>query len=182
LKARALRYLAMREHSRLELRRKLLPHAAAACAPQTVAAGTGSMVDDSSFDRVEEVEVHPQPDPEATAACLDKLLDWLESHDLLSDRRFIESRLRVRGERYGNVRIRQELSRQGVSLAPEDEAHLRDTEVERARVAWSRKFDAPASTPQEHARQVRFLMGRGFSGETVQRVLRRPRATDEDLE
>ena len=47
-------------------------------------------------------------------------------------------------------------------------------EVARARQVWQKKFGA---APQDldaagRARQMRFLLSRGFSGETIRRVLR----------
>ena len=49
-----------------------------------------------------------------------------------------------------------------------------DDELQRARAVWQGKFGARAETPDaaERARQMRFLMSRGFSGETIRRVLR----------
>ena len=51
---------------------------------------------------------------------------------------------------------------------------LRDTELARAAEVWRQRFGGsnPATDPREHARQVRFLMARGFSAETVRRVVR----------
>ena len=144
LKARALQWLAQREHSRSELRRKLVRHA------QKVGNG-----DDG-------------PD----AAGVDALLDWLEAHRYLSQERFAESRMHARAARYGNLRIRQELAHHQVALSPAAEQGLKDSELARARSVWARRFDAAATTPNERARQARFLTGRGFSAEVVRRVLR----------
>jgi regulatory protein len=52
---------------------------------------------------------------------------------------------------------------------------LRETELERARAIWQRKYGdraaAPAD-PAERARQMRFLIARGFSADVVRRVVR----------
>ena len=53
-------------------------------------------------------------------------------------------------------------------------------ELTRARQVWQRKFgdnavsseDSPEKRASDRARQMRFLMSRGFSGETIRRVLR----------
>jgi regulatory protein len=37
---------------------------------------------------------------------------------------------------------------------------------------WARRFGEPPATPQERARQARFLQSRGFSAETIGKVLR----------
>ena len=151
LKARALQWLAQREHSRSELRRKLLRHA------QT----SGSVGDGAAGE-----------EDAAAPADVDALLDWLEAHRYLSQERFAESRVHARAARYGNLRIRQELALHQVALSPAAEQGLKDSELARARAVWARRFDAAATTPNERARQARFLTGRGFSAEVVRRVLR----------
>ncbi len=104
---------------------------------------------------------------------LDALLDDLTARRLLSDERYVEMRMNARAARYGNARLAYELRTQGVSdelvaaaLAASDD------ELSRARAAWQRKFGAGAQDDAERARQMRFLLSRGFSGETVRRVLR----------
>jgi regulatory protein len=69
LKARALQWLAQREQSRVELRRKLLRRARAEPLTESLAEGRT----ESITERVEAV------------------LDWLESHGYLSAERFVES-------------------------------------------------------------------------------------------
>jgi len=148
LQARALQCLAQREHSRAELRRKLLAHASAQDA---------SAEDEPTDDVVAQV---------------DAVLDWLELHQYLSQQRFVESRVRVRAARFGNLRIRQELAQHDVVLSLEAERSLAESELERARAVWARKFTAPPSSASERAKQVRFLAGRGFSAEVIHRLLR----------
>ena len=160
LKARALQYLAQREHSRLELRRKLLLQAraeeAAAEAADDACAGSAS-------------DAPPRPGAEAR---VEAVLDWLAAHDYLSSERFVESRVHARAARFGNLRIRQELKQHAVALPPGAAQALKDTELERACAVRSRKFPEPPSSAGEQARQVRFLMGRGFSPEVIRRALR----------
>lgn len=48
---------------------------------------------------------------------------------------------------------------------------LKTTEPERAFAVWRKKFGAPATTPAERAKQVRFLASRGFGGEAIARVV-----------
>ena len=49
---------------------------------------------------------------------------------------------------------------------------LRETEEVRAREVWRKKFGAPATDAQERAKQIRFLIARGFAAEVVRRVTR----------
>jgi regulatory protein len=165
LKARALQWLAQREHSRSELRRKLLRHARAGAAdvPDPADAADAAGAAGAAADTA---------GPCAAPACVDALLDWLEAQRYLSQERFVEARVHARVARYGNLRISQELARHELNLPPATAQDLKDSEFERARAVWARKFDAPAATPAERARQARFLTGRGFSAEVVRRVLR----------
>ena len=157
LKARALQWLAQREHSRLELRRKLL-RVAQKCVQ--AAGGDGSDGDDGDALADAAIEV-------------DALLDWLIAQRYLSEARFVESRVNARAARYGELRIRQELGRHGAVLDAATQARLKGSEVARARTVWLRKFgDTPAATAKERARQMRFLAGRGFSGDVIRQVLR----------
>ena len=45
-------------------------------------------------------------------------------------------------------------------------------ETERCLAVWQRKFGQPAQTPEERAKQMRFLQYRGFSSEAIRRALR----------
>ena len=142
LKGRGLQILAQREHSRSELRRKLLVHA------QKDEAEAGAAI--------EQVEA---------------VLDWLQANRYLCEERFVESRVHARASRYGNLRIRQELAQHGVALTAEATQQLKDSELARAREVWSRKFGQPAADAAERARQMRFLAGRGFSSEVIHRAV-----------
>ncbi len=140
LKGRALRLLSQREHSRLELSRKLAAHAES-----------------------------PQQ--------LETLLDVLEQEKWLSAERFAQSVAHRRGERFGVRRIQQELQSHRLEAGATAEVldALRQSERDRAFVIWSRRFGILATEPLERARQQRFLLQRGFSGDTISWVLRHAR-------
>ena len=161
LQARALGWLAQREQSRLELRRKLLRLARlqAARAEQVEQAESKPARPDST-DR--------QQDP---ALQVEQLLDALQAQGLLSDTRFAESRIRVRAPGLGVRRIEMELAQHGLKLQAQPLQQLRDSELQRAHRLWQRKFGSPAEDARARARQMRFLAGRGFSGEVIRRVL-----------
>jgi regulatory protein len=133
LKARALRHLARREHSRAELERKLAPRAES---------------------------------PEALA----QLLDALAAKRQLSDERYAEARAHQLARKYGAARIRQDLKAKGID---DDIAGRIPAEGEAARAAaiLARKYRTPATTPRERARRMRFLLQRGFSHDTIRRVV-----------
>lgn len=137
LKGRALKYLAAREHSRVELMRKLGPHA-------------------ESPEQIEQV------------------LDELERRGLLSAERFAESLIHRKAARYGAARLKAELAQHRL---PEDitraaAQQLRDSEFDRAHALWLKRFGEPPATPEDRARQSRFLAARGFSGDVIRAVFK----------
>lgn len=142
---RAVSLLARREHSRAELRGKLLRH------------------------------LPPEGEPEA----IERVLDQLVARDMLSETRFVQSRLRMRAGRYGVARIRQELRRHDLEpeLVREALKPLAGSEFERAWAIWENKFGSPPSDETQRAKQMRFLAARGFGSDTVYRVIRKARAS-----
>jgi regulatory protein len=137
LKGRALRLLALREHTRSELEHKLARH---------------------------------DPDPAELKAALDDL----QAKGFISEARVVESVLHTRASRLGAQRVRRELQQKGVGAeaVAQAMARLRETEEERAREVWRRKFGTPAVDAKERAKQIRFLVSRGFAAEVVRRVTR----------
>jgi regulatory protein len=109
----------------------------------------------------------------ASPAELDALLDELMQSKLQSDARFTESLVHRRAPRLGTARIAAELRQKGVApeLTTGAVAELRADETARARAVWSRKFRHPPATREERAKQGRFLLSRGFSADTVRKVL-----------
>ncbi|HZM45099.1 MAG TPA: recombination regulator RecX [Burkholderiales bacterium] len=137
LRARALKLLARREHTRRELERKLAADAA---------------------------------DPGEIEAVLEEF----ETRGWLSESRVTEQLVHARKSRYGARRIERDLRDRGVSedAVAAAVSGLKEGELERARAVWQRKFKRPAAGPQERARQVRFLQGRGFELEVIFKVIK----------
>lgn len=103
---------------------------------------------------------------------LGALLDDLERRKLLSDARYAEARAHTLAPRYGTARILQELRMKGVADATQVVGVLQASELERACAVWRKRFGTPPETPEERAKQYRFLQSRGFSPEAIQRVIR----------
>lgn len=137
LMGRALRYLSRREHSRQELRKKLLPYA--------------------------------ESDIE-----LDELMIKLEAQSWLSDERFAESLVRRKSERYGSLKIVDELKQQGIegdSLL-EIKERLKISDATRAWELWQQKFDSMVTKdPKEKSKQMRYLVSKGFPLSVVTRIV-----------
>lgn len=110
-----------------------------------------------------------EEEPEALA----KALDDLQTRGLLDERRAAESLAHRRASQLGAARLRQEMQDKGLDreLITQTLAGLQDSEETRARQVWQRRFDAAPLDAKERARQARFLLARGFSGDVVRRVL-----------
>ncbi len=104
---------------------------------------------------------------------LAQALDELERKGYLSEQRAAESLVHRRAGQFGAARLRQDMQDKGLAreLIEQTLASLKDSELQRARAVWRRKFETLPATPQERARQTRFLLARGFAGEVVRRVL-----------
>lgn len=144
VRAKAIMLLARREHSRMELRRKL----------------SRSGGDEDAVETV---------------------LDALEVEKLLSDQRFAEGLVRVRGARFGSRRVADDLRRTGVGIeATALVDSLKASDDARAREVWERKFGAAPENASVRARQMRFLLSRGFPTDVIYRVVPRPARGGED--
>ena len=110
---------------------------------------------------------------EETPGELAAVLDKLAAKDLQSDQRAIDSLVHRRSAKLGTQRLRQEMQSKGMDpqAVAQAVALLRTSEQARALEVWRKKFGSPAATPAERAKQVRFLAGRGFSGEAIARVV-----------
>jgi regulatory protein len=179
LKARALQWLAQREQSRVELRRKLLRLAMAdssnhSSAHSNTETRTVSGADSRGESGTETSDPSNSLEP-SPASRAEAVLDWLEANNYLSQERFAESRINARAGRYGNLRIRQELKQHQVELSSDARRMLAQTELDRALSVRERKFSALPASAEERAKQARFLAGRGFSPEVIGKALRSPR-------
>ncbi|WP_233224653.1 regulatory protein RecX [Thiomonas sp. X19] len=146
-----MRLLTMREHSRAELERKL---------SRTRKAG------DLPPDRAE----------------LAAMLDELQTLGLLDEQRFAESLVRRRSVKYGSQRIGQELRMHGLDEGTVSgaldalNAPLQD-DLARALRILRKRHPEPVSSPQEHARQQRFLAARGFPHDVIRQAMKLHAAT-----
>ena len=105
---------------------------------------------------------------------LDMLLDDLQARRLLSDERYAEMRVTTRSGRFGNARLADEMRRQGVADEVVAEAlAASDDELSRAQAVWTKKYgNLPVTDAAEKAKRMRFLASRGFSAESIRRVVR----------
>ena len=94
------------------------------------------------------------------------LLDTLEQRGFLSAERMVEQVIHIRKSKFGSQRIVHELREKGIpeNLIAAALPNMKETEQERAREVWRKKFGAMPADAKELGRQMRFLMGRGFRG------------------
>lgn len=107
---------------------------------------------------------------------LNAILDELEAKSFIDPERVAASVVHRRAARMGTQRVVQELRSKGLddALIKATAAELQASELERATAVWRARFGGRtiADTPQERARQMRFLAARGFGGDVVRKVLR----------
>ena len=188
LKERALRLLATREHSRFELRRKLMRGTPSRS--RLLRGRAPNKADSSAGDGASASTI--ASNSARINAWADAVLDDLEQHGLLSDARFAESFVRRGIDRgHGPLKIRAGLRSRAVADDIIDDAltFSDDFWLECATAAQAKRFgkarnpinngggtgegeadDAPANR-SEWARRARFLAARGFASDTIYRTL-----------
>lgn len=111
----------------------------------------------------------------ATRDEIEPLLDELQQSGYLSDARFADALVRQKLGTHARRAIARELRERGVTkeLAAEAlaEAGAGD-EFTEAQALWQRRFGTPPNDKREKARQLRFLVSRGYPASVAFRVLR----------
>jgi regulatory protein len=110
---------------------------------------------------------------EETPGDLAEALDFLQAKDFINEQRVVASVINRRAVKLGAARVRQELQAKGLPVEAIAQAvqEMRGTELERAREVWRKKFGESPQDPAARAKQMRFLISRGFAAEVVKRVV-----------
>lgn len=142
---RAVRILAMRDHSERELRRKLVAPVMGKNGPEAIA---------------------------VTPEILERVIAWCMENHYLDDERFTRQFIASRSRKgYGPARIRQELNQKGVQRTVIEQAMF-DCGIdwaEQAREQALRKYGDPLPTTfAEKIKVQRFLLNRGYLMEDIQ--------------
>ena len=119
-------------------------------------------------------------EPEADAA-----LDELARRGLLSDARYAYAVVAQKAGRYGRRAIAHALKEKGVDAAAASsalDALAGRDEIEEASALWRRRYGTPPADEREKARQVRFLVARGYPLSVALRVMRAAGAKPSDDE
>jgi regulatory protein len=105
---------------------------------------------------------------------LNSVIHRLKIKNFLSNERFSESLVHKKSKTLGNHRLAQELRKH--DLDPEIiSKHLLDlkkSESKRAYDVWLKKFGILTKEPKDLAKQIRFMVSRGFDQELVYRIVR----------
>ncbi|EKQ1213471.1 recombination regulator RecX [Klebsiella pneumoniae] len=144
---RAIRILAMRDHSEQELRRKLVAPVMSKNGPEAL-------------------DVTPDE--------LEQVVAWCIENRYLDDNRFVGQFIASRSRKgYGPARIRQELSQKGIARQVVDQA-MRECDIDwvsLAREQAQRKYGEPLpSAFTEKVKVQRFLLYRGYLMEDIQEI------------
>ena len=110
-----------------------------------------------------------------------RTLDDLERRGYLSDARFAQMLVAQKAERFGKRAIAHALRERRVDATAAREALATvgsDDEAARAKAVWSRRFHARPNDARERARQIRFLLARGYSLQVALAVVGRPLVPD----
>ncbi|HFR4311965.1 TPA: recombination regulator RecX [Klebsiella pneumoniae] len=146
---RAIRILAMRDHSEQELRRKLVAPVMSKNGPEAL-------------------DVTPDE--------LEQVVAWCIENRYLDDNRFVGQFIASRSRKgYGPARIRQELSQKGIARQVVDQA-MRECDIDwvsLAREQAQRKYGEPLPFAfTEKVKVQRFLLYRGYLMEDIQEIWR----------
>jgi regulatory protein len=105
---------------------------------------------------------------------LDEVMAKLKAQSWLSDERFAESLVSRKSERYGSLKIINELKQQGIEGDPllEIKERLKTSDATRAWELWQRKFDSIVTKdPKEKSKQMRYLVSKGFPMGVVIKII-----------
>jgi regulatory protein len=118
----------------------------------------------------------------ASADDVEPVLDALAADGYLSDARFAHMLVQSRAGRFAGRAIAHELRERGVDREVADAAlePLREhDELAEATALWQRRFGTAPRDEREKARQVRFLLSRGYATGTALRVIKAAGAIDD---
>lgn len=107
---------------------------------------------------------------------IEALLDEFEGKKWLSDQRFAESYVADHRARAGSVKLAYDLRQRGIddSIIQTVLNKNRDSEIERAREVWRKKYGSPPADAADKAQQTRFMQSRGFTLEAIRQALDSP--------
>jgi regulatory protein len=164
----ALRLLARRDMSRTEFIAKLGKGSKCFSTKSGKSAKSGDAGNDESDNENTAAKSAGYSDEDIAA-----VTEWCAQEGFLNETRFAEGNARRLGTKYGARRVGATLKQKGVSeeLIAETVSQLADSDFDRARALWLRKFGEPATNANDKNKQIRFLQSRGFGFDVIKRVI-----------
>ncbi len=114
---------------------------------------------------------------------IERALDELAAAGYLSDARYANAMVAQRSGRYGKHAIAHALREKGIDAADAEAAMAPLTgtdEVADATALWQQRFGTAPANQREKARQVRFLLSRGYGLSVALRILRAAGSPSDD--
>ena len=102
------------------------------------------------------------------------IISKLREQNLQSDQRFCESYINSKKNKFGAQKIVFELTQKGVSedLIATFIGELVRNEYVLALQVWNKKYSHTTQDIKEKAKQIRFMQSRGFSFETIKKIIK----------
>ena len=116
-------------------------------------------------------KLHPYAENEEE---LNHVILQLKSKNFLSNERFSDSLIYKKANTLGSHRIAYELRQHDLDpeIISKHLVNLNKSESRRAYDVWFKKFGTLAKEPKDLAKQIRFMVSRGFDQELVYRIVR----------
>lgn len=116
-------------------------------------------------------KLHPYAENEDD---LNHVILQLKNKNFLSNERFSDSLIYKKANTLGNHRIAHELRKHDLDpeIISKHLLNLKKSESKRAYEVWLKKFGTLAKEPKDLAKQIRFMVSRGFDQELVYRIVR----------
>jgi regulatory protein len=110
---------------------------------------------------------------EFTPEEIESVIAWCAAEGFFNETRYAETKARSLGNRYGARRVGATLRQKGVDeeIVATTMAQLKETDFDRARDMWLRKFGEVAADANEKNKHIRFLQSRGFGFDVIKRVI-----------
>lgn len=105
---------------------------------------------------------------------LHQVVNELKDKNLQSDKRFCESYINSKKNKFGAKRISYELSKKKIEQSLIDSMifDVQTNEYIFAQTVWEKKYNAIADNVGEKTKQIRFMQSRGFSFEIIKMIIK----------
>ena len=102
-----------------------------------------------------------------------RLLDEMVAKKFINEERYIENFIYTKSKKFGSQKVKYLLQNKvnDQSLVNQIYAESQIDEFKLAQQIWQRKFASPATESKERAKQIRFMLSRGFSLELILKLM-----------